>query len=205
MSEANIFGLLGYFSLNLQQRLAKDASLCPEVKQEVALAEMSAQSWQNYCVVAQRAQAKNINLQEEMGQCLGLMQQLEERLRPGDWYERLMKSYVILGAMGQFNAILVEALPEAERAHFVQGIRWDCHQVEWAKPLLAQLAADHATIASRLSLWGRRVLGDVISMVRTAALAFPDMFVDSDLVIEELIEQLNQGHRERMTEVGLRA
>ena len=87
----------------MQQRLAKDASLCPTVDQEIALGGMSARAWENYQKVAQVSQSLGVDLPEEMKQYMGLTVQLEERLRPTDWYERLVKSYVTMGAMSDFN------------------------------------------------------------------------------------------------------
>ena len=158
MSDAQRLGLIGYFTLAMQQRLAKDASLCPTVEQEIALGQMSARAWENYQKVAQVSQNVAVDLPEEMKQYLGLTVQLEERLRPTDWYERLVKSYVTIGAMADFNHSLTTGLSPEIQPQLAE-VSWGCGQEEWAVPLITQACATQVTVPARLSLWGRRVLG----------------------------------------------
>lgn len=201
MSDAQRLGLIGYFTLAMQQRLAKDASLCPTVEQEIALGQMSARAWENYQKVAQVSQHAAVDLPEEMKQYLGLTVQLEERLRPTDWYERLVKSYVTIGAMADFNHSLTTGLSPEIQPQLAE-VSWGCGQEEWAVPLITQACATQVTVPARLSLWGRRVLGDVRSTMRQAIVGYPEL---SGQGAEDIPEEIKARHRARMERAGLKA
>lgn len=185
----------------MQQRLAKDASLCPTVDQEIALGQMSARAWENYEKVAQVSQNVGVELPEEMKQYLGLTVQLEERLRPTDWYERLVKSYVTIGAMADFNRSLTAGLSSQAQAELSE-VAWDCGQEGWAVPVITQACATQVTVPARLSLWGRRVLGDVHSTFRQAIVGYPELTAEGG---EDIPEAIKEHHRLRMERTGLKA
>lgn len=201
MSDAQRLGLIGYFTLAMQQRLAKDASLCPTVEQEIALGQMSARAWDNYQKVAQVSENLGIDLPAEMKQYMGLTVQLEERLRPTDWYERLVKSYVTIGAMADFNRSLTAGLTPQLQADLTE-VPWDCGQEEWAVPVITQACATQPTVPARLSLWGRRVLGDVRSTMRQAIVGYPELAAEG---AQDIPEEIKEHHRVRMESTGLKA
>lgn len=201
MSDAQRLGLIGYFTLAMQQRLAKDASLCPTVDQEIALGGMSARAWENYQKVSQVSQNLGVDLTEEMKQYMGLTVQLEERLRPTDWYERLVKSYVTIGAMSDFNRSLTGGLSSPAQAELSE-VSWDCGQEAWAAPVITQACATQVTVPARLSLWGRRVLGDVRSTFRQAIVGYPELTAEDG---EDIPEAIKEHHRARMERTGLKA
>lgn len=185
----------------MQQRLAKDASLCPTVDQEIALGRMSARAWENYEKVAQVSENIGVDLPEEMKQYMGLTVQLEERLRPTDWYERLVKSYVTIGAMADFNRSLTAGLSSQAQTELSE-VAWDCGQEAWAVPVITQACATQVTVPARLSLWGRRVLGDVRSTFRQAIVGYPELSVEGG---EDIPEAIKEHHRLRMERTGLKA
>ncbi len=185
----------------MQQRLAKDASLCPAVEQEIALGKMSATAWENYQQIAQAGKNLGVDLAEEMKQYMGLTVQLEERLRPTDWYERLVKSYVTIGAMADFNRALTAGLSPQLQTNLAE-IPWDCGQEEWAVPVITQACATQPTVPARLSLWGRRVLGDVRSTIRQAILGYPELIGEG---AQDIPEEIKEHHRLRMERTGLKA
>lgn len=185
----------------MQQRLAKDASLCPTVDQEIALGQMSARAWSNYQKVAQISENIGVDLPQEMKQYMGLTVQLEERLRPTDWYERLVKSYVTIGAMADFNRSLTGGLSPQLQTDLAE-VPWDCGQEEWAVPVITQACATQATVPARLSLWGRRVLGDVRSTMRQAVLDYPELIGEG---AQDIPEEIKDHHRARMERTGLKA
>lgn len=185
----------------MQQRLAKDASLCPTVEQEIALGRMSAQAWENYQHVAQASEKIGVDLAEEMKQYMGLTIQLEERLRPTDWYERLVKSYVTIGAIADFNRSLTGGLSPQVQSELLE-VAWDCGHEAWAVPVITQACATQATVPARLSLWGRRVLGDIRSTFRQAIVGYPDLAAEGG---EDIPEEIKEHHRARMERTGLKA
>lgn len=135
---------------------------------------------------------------------LGLTEQLEARLRPTDWYERLVKSYVTLGVLADFNEHLHFFLSQEAKKQLGQ-IEWDCGQGTWAVPYISEVCQAQPRVSARLSLWGRRVLGDVVSTLRQALANYPDVLGGNDpRGLENLTAKIRQNHQARMEQVGLR-
>lgn len=202
--DGKILCLVGYYALNVQQRLAKDASLCPEVEQQLTLSEMSASAWGNFQKVWACAKAEKIDLPALMNTPQGLLVQMEQRLRPSDWQERLVKSFVSLGVMADFHRILIAHLHPETRAN-LDGLHWTCGHNQWAEKELQKIITEDERAISRLSLWGRRVLGDVMSTLRQSTDRFPGLIGELDISIEQILDELNHSHRDRMRRSGLQA
>lgn len=202
--DGKILCLVGYYSLNAQQRLAKDASLCPEVKQQLTLSQMSASAWENFEKVWDCAKQEKIDLPGLMNTPQGLLVQMEQRLRPSDWEERLVKSFVSLGVMADFHRILIAHLHPDIRAR-LDKLHWTCGHNQWAEKEIQKIIAVDERAISRLSLWGRRVLGDVMSTLRQSTDRFPGLIEELDIPMEQILTELNHSHRDRMIRAGLQA
>jgi LPS sulfotransferase NodH len=59
-------------------------------------------------------------------------------------------------------------------------------------------------LASRLAMWGRRLVGDTLLMAR-AALALPDNTAPDDARLEPVFTELIAAHTRRMDDLGLTA
>ena len=90
---------------------------------------------------------------------------MHRRTKPGDWYESLTKAYVIDGVAADFYALIASGLePAVARA----GARGQdvAGNTEWLRERLQLAIADHPERASRLALWGRRLLGEALTQAR---------------------------------------
>lgn len=205
MTDKRIIGLMAYFSLATQHRLAKDSSLTPTAQMEIELAEMSAQAYQNFSQISALATQLEVDIAQGISTYIGLTEALEARLRPTDWYERLVKSYITVGVMADFNEHLHFFLSEQAKAQ-LPDLRWDCGQGQWAIPHIKLACQTQETVPSRLSLWGRRVVGDVISTLRQALANHPDILGGDDIRgMENLTQKIRSNHRERMIAASLKA
>ena len=89
-----------------------------------------------------------------------------ERTRPADWYESLMKAYVIDTVSADFYRAMCRATSMPE-----PGPWWSrSRPIEEATAVLRErlkgALADDPRLASRLALWGRRLLGEALTQAQ---------------------------------------
>ncbi|MDO5746557.1 MAG: ferritin-like fold-containing protein [Actinomycetaceae bacterium] len=199
------YATIMYMMLIHQARLAKDAALAPDLLQQVQLSQMSAEAWLGFQIV--RDHCENREDIRHM-QALQLFHdvhfsEVEARLRPGDWWERVVKTYITIGSCHDFIDYIVERLGSAnnsipdEIAYFDYSLGHE----QWVIELVSNATRD-TTLAPRLSLWGRRVAGDLIALLSLVAAQIPALIPNKD-VREQMHEYINTHHNERMARAGL--
>ena len=115
-----------------------------------------------------------------------------------DWYETVLKLYLTLGLLEEFYRKLAAGLPGEVRADVEKALN-DKTIEKFSKKVLSDAMAKDATLGSRLALWGRRIMGDVILELRAAV---PAATLEE---LEPLIAELNGPHSLRMDAIGLAA
>lgn len=200
----NVYGVLIFLLLAHQGRLAKDGALAPNLAQQIELNRMSALAWADCARVMQQCEKEGTTYEQVLRPLDGISYaDIEERLRPGDWWERVVKTYITIGTFSDYQRIVVEnvnarfhTIPE----DFAKD-NWAEEHEQWTVDLLRQGESD-PTLAPRMSLWGRRVLGDVIHLLSMISHQCPAMF-SSDAEREDVHQRINQLHNERMKRAGL--
>lgn len=123
--------------------------------------------------------------------------------RGGDWYETLVACYLIAGFLDDFFARLAAGLP-AEQARRIAAI----YAGESGEPLLAEqlrlAIEENPRLASRLAMWGRRLVGDTMLIAR-AALHFSEDHKSDEARVEPVFTELIAAHTRRMDALGLTA
>lgn len=150
-------------TLSAQGRLGKDMTLAPDASSQIALAQMSAAAWEGFVAVRNLESA---DIAAHIQPYHGLFDDLESRLRPGGWWERVVKTYVILGFFADLQQIILGELKPAVAAQ-LRPLPSDFGHGKWAEEMLLEVV-DQSVLRDRLSLWGRRVFGDVISTTHVA-------------------------------------
>ena len=148
---------------------------------------------------------------------VGLQQFLEpleayhRKTAPSDWLEGLVKAYVGDSISTDFYREVGAVLDE-ETAALVLEVCRELGQTEVViEEVRAAIAAD-PRLAGRLALWGRRLLGEMLSQAQTVAAehdGLADLIlndsVSSQLDLIGLLERLTNAHVERMNALGLAA
>jgi hypothetical protein len=120
-----------------------------------------------------------------------------------DWAELLLWCFLTAGFLDDFFIRLSAGLPSdiGPRAAQILGEDEGTHVI--VTELQAAIAADPA-LASRLALWGRRLVGDTLLVARSAIHATGDL-VSDELRIEPVFTELIAAHTRRMDSLGLTA
>jgi hypothetical protein len=144
----------------------------------------------------------------------GALADFDARTTPSSWAEGLLKSVVGLGVAQDLCRELAAGLPDggAAFADAVGEPRTD----DPATVVLAAAATADGVLASRLALWGRRVVGEALGLVPVLLAAHPPMATlatraregqpDGGASVQAwLVSRLTAEHTRRMDRLGLAA
>lgn len=208
-----VLGMLAYLELAAFSRLAADAGLAPSLRQRLELSGMAREALERIDRLAVRVGELGGDLESAMAPFAGVLVDFDGRTPASTWWERLLKAYVGYNVADDFCRQLAQALDPATRGLVEELLEDDAH----ARLVVDSLAAageQDPTLASRLALWGRRLVGEALGVVQRVLSEQPAM---RDLVArsvpdadpgeaqQRLFAQLTAEHSRRMDRLGLAA
>jgi hypothetical protein len=202
----DLLGMLAYAELVAFDRIAADARLAPDLRRRAALSEMAALEINCYARLAARLQQHDADVDAAMAPYVAAFSSYHEMTEPSDWLEGVTKAYVGDGIGDDFIREVATALPGPDRDLVYEVLHDSRHADFAAEEIRAAIAAD-PKVANRLSMWGRRLIGEGISQAvrvageRPALAALIASNPDSD--VQTLLTRLTSAHTERMASVGL--
>ena len=132
----------------------------------------------------------------------GALGDFDERLRPVDWEERLVKTYLTFGLLTDFSMALTNSLPEDVGLRLLEVVSQDRFGGFAANELLEDIAAQRQ-LAARMGLWGRRVVGEEIGSLLRILARSPEL-LEGGMGVEQFHAVLSAGATSRMRGLGLR-
>jgi tRNA-(MS[2]IO[6]A)-hydroxylase (MiaE)-like len=202
----DLLGMLAYAELVAFDRIAADARLAPDLRRRAALSEMAALEINYYGRLAARLHQLDADVDEAMAPYVPAFSAYHELTEPSDWLEGVTKAYVGDGIGDDFIREVATALPGPDRDLVYEVLHDSRHADFAAEEIRAAIAAD-PKVANRLSMWGRRLVGEGISQAvrvageRPALAALIASNPDSD--VQTLLTRLTSAHTQRMASVGL--
>ncbi|MDC4233792.1 ferritin-like domain-containing protein [Actinomyces sp. B33] len=198
--DADVVGLLAYSALAAMTRLAKDGDQAPSIRAHIEHARMSARAFTVFEQLETWAGHRGFDLHSAADAFSGMYDDLDARTRPTTWHERLIKTYVTAGILG-------DMLHEVAARHGLfqeSDDQWDLGEGDWVREHMASSTAADEQLAARLSLWARRVAGEVLGLVRSTLFTHPDLALTPE-AMDEIVEAVTARHGERMGEIHLKA
>jgi len=125
----------------------------------------------------------------------------QRRTKGADWYEILVTCYLTNGFLLDFFAGLASGLPDElddRAATLLQRREGEAVLVEELRLAIE----DNPRLASRLAMWGRRLVGDTMLVARLAIAQHPDA---SEERVDPVFTELIAAHTRRMDKLGLTA
>lgn len=199
--ELSVVGVVAISRTAACTRYAKDADRAPRMTARVDLLRMSAWEVASFDRVVELASTHGIDALGAAERFTDVLGDLDERLRPLDWAERLLKTYITFGLLIDFGMALSESLEDPLRSGLVHELSQDPISTYAVAELEAVIAAD-PQLAARLGLWGRRVIGEEIGTFQRLLGQFPELL--GSMAQEQLHSVLSQGAVSRMRGLGLR-
>jgi tRNA-(MS[2]IO[6]A)-hydroxylase (MiaE)-like len=213
-----LLGVLAYGELSAFVRLAADAALAPRIGDEAQLAGMAVAEFRHFVRLRDRLSELGVDPEEAMQPFVAPIDGFHESTAPADWLEGLMKAYVGDGVGVDFYREVARFLDADTRALVLEVLADTGHSAFVVATVREAIAAD-PRLAGRLALWGRRLMGEMLSQAqRTAAErdALSTLLVGGiggsspvpgfDLAeVGRMFARLTEEHTRRMRALGLSA
>jgi len=204
----DLLGVLAYGELSAFDRMAHDARMAPSTALRAALAEKAALEMGHYRKLVDRIAELGADPQQAMAPFVMPVETFHARTEPRSWGEALVKAYVGDGLAADFYREIASYVDESTRSLVDEALA-DSGKAEFAIREVGVLLVQDPKMASPLSLWGRRLVGEAISRSQ-AVIAEHDHL--AGLIVEgtgdlsaigRLIERITAAHTDRMKALGL--
>jgi tRNA-(MS[2]IO[6]A)-hydroxylase (MiaE)-like len=196
-------GRAAYVQLTLFENLSRAISNAPTVAAKAAIGRTAEVSIRKHRALADEIAKSGSTPAAAMEPFTQTIDEFERTVHGADWYENLVTCYLTAGFLDDFFVRLALGLP-ADAARRVAEI----YSSGSADAVLgAELTAAIATnprLASRLAMWGRRLVGDTMLVAR-ASLHYSDNHKSDEARIEPVFTELIAAHTRRMDSLGLTA
>ncbi len=219
--EPKVFlGQLAYLQLSQFEILTNELKYSPNTQYKAELGEASAKSFEKYRAISKKIASMGVDPTDAMDPYVERIETFHSRTSGLDWHETIIKIYLVSGLLDDFYRRLAVGLDAATRAEVEKALK-DTKFETFAKKVLLESMANDAQLGSRLALWGRRIMGDVLLELRAAFdnRKLAGITKNKKLTIEEeravnlasysklepLITELIGAHTMRMDALGLTA
>ncbi|MFE4198579.1 ferritin-like fold-containing protein [Paenarthrobacter sp. NPDC056912] len=207
---AELLGAMAYGELSAFGRLSSDSRFAPTLHDRSVLAKIAVGAYGNFALLSGRLQEMGIDPEEAMLPFQRSFDHFHERTKPGDWFESVMKAYVIDTVSSDFYKTVSTFLDPGTQ-QFVERVASADQATEVLRVLLRRALADDPRLASRLALWGRRLVGEALTQAQRVGLEHPRLGPmlrsggDARAAVSQLTAGLAERHARRMTGLGLTA
>ena len=210
----DLLGVLAFGELVAFERTATDAVFAPTLEDKIALGKMATREYKHYEAISARITELGADPVVAMEPFVLPLTEFHNTMKPKDWLEGLMKAYVGDGITADFYREVSSYL-DPETAKLINDVLGDVGIAEFAIDRIKSAIAAEPTLGGRLALWGRRLMGEMISQASLVASARPqlaELFLSPpngqapDLdELSTLVGRLTVGHSRRMDALGLAA
>lgn len=213
-------GQLAYLQLSNFEILTAALKYSPNTQYKAELSEAAARSFDKYRQLSKKLVELNADPAEQMNPFKERIATFHSNTSGLDWYEVVIKVYLTSGLLDDFYARLATGLKEELQLEVEKALK-DKTFEKFAKRILTEAIESDPVLASRLALWGRRLMGDVLLELRAAfdnrKLAHvpktKQLTVEEEnkvnlaayAKLEPLISELTGAHSLRMEALGLAA
>jgi hypothetical protein len=196
-------GQVAYFELAVFESLTRAVSEAPNLTAKEGLTTSAGEVLLKHQGVVAELRKLKVDPAEAMEPFAPAIDRFEQLTNGRDWYEMLLGVYLTAGFLDDFFIRMVGGLPKPMAKRLEILLEPDRAADVIVATLEAGIATD-PTLASRLALWGRRLVGDTQLVARSALLGSGNQSDDEER-IEPVFTDLIAAHTRRMDGLGLTA
>lgn len=205
----DLLAVLAYGELQAFERLAQDALLAPDLPGREAVTDMAVGEYGHYKILVDGLRERGADPWVAMEPFRKPIDGFHASTAPADYPEALVKIYVGDGIASDFYREVAQFLDPESKA-LVETVCDDLGHSAFVVPTVRDMISKDRTLASRLSLWGRRLVGEALSQSQRVAAereAMGELLVGSTDLAElgRMFARLTDAHAARMRELGLNA
>jgi hypothetical protein len=204
----DLLGALAYGELAAFDHLADDAGLAPNLTARVRMSAMAAVEFGHYQLLADRLVELGADPETAMAPFVAALETYHSLTKPQTWLESVVKAYVGDGIAIDFYREVSAFVGDPTR-ELMQAVLIDAGRAEFAVAEVAAGVAEQPTVAGRLALWARRLVGEAISQTQHVLADRESLMMllvegTGDLEgVGALIARITDRHEERMAKLGL--
>lgn len=204
----DLFAVLAYGEISAFYRLAEEAKLSPSLRGKVAVAKMAANEMAHFHTLEQALADRGADVFDAMAPFVRALDAYHASTDPSTWLESMVKFYVGDGIAADFYTEIAGALAP-EVADVVRDVLAETSHSEFVIEEVRTAVSQNRSERDRLTLWGRRLLGEAITQAQYVMAQRDDL---TELVltatgdlngIATLFEHMQDSHAERMRQLGL--
>lgn len=204
----DLLGALAYGELSAFDHLADDAGLAPTLSGRAQMSEMAATEFGHYRQLADRIVELGATPDVAMAPFVAALETYHSLTKPSTWLESVVKAYVGYGIAADFYREVAAFVPD-ETGMLIRRVLTDAGRAEFAVQEVEAAVAEQPSIAGRLALWGRRLVGEAISQTQHVLADRESLMIllvegTGDLAgVAALINRITERHAERMAALGM--
>lgn len=161
----DVLGLVGFVSLASVGWLGGCLATSPTLSSSVDAAQLVGEEARRLDRVTDRIAELDADALAVLGAYTGLLDDFEARTPARSWWEGLVKVYIGDGLLRDFCLLLATGLSDADRT-FLSDVLAPSDAGDRMANAVAAAAAHDTVLASRLALWGRRLVGEALGVVQ---------------------------------------
>lgn len=203
-----LLGRAAYVQLTLFEDIGRAVATAPTTAAKAALGGVAELALRKHRALVAELDALGVPSADAMDPFRADVDEFQRVTQGADWFETLLTCYLTSGFLADFSAKLAAGLDDEERERIAPVFAADWGERELAA-LLSKAMDDNPRLASRLAMWGRRLVGDTMLVAR-ASLRHKDHDPSvhdaaEEARIEPVFTELIAAHTRRMDALGLTA
>lgn len=215
----DLMGLLAYGEISASERLNADAAMVPDLPTKAEIMQMAAAEFGHFLTLRDRLYELDADPWQIMAEFEPTFERYHRMTEPSDWLEGLLKAFVGDGMASDFYREIAAYLDEDNRDIVVDTLSGTGNSQFVIDRVRAAIAED-PSIAGRLALWSRRLMGEALSQAQTLAAEREGLTAvvvgsvdrpSSEVpamdfgALARMFARITDAHAERMRQLGLDA
>ncbi|WP_267420935.1 MULTISPECIES: ferritin-like fold-containing protein [unclassified Curtobacterium] len=199
--ELDVFlGQAAYLQLSLYETMGRAGAGAPTLSGRLVTGVLATTALERHRSIVAEIEQMGEDPAELMAPHRQAIDRFLERTSGADWYESMLTGYVTAGILNDLFANLLRSLPADVR----QRLRtvFDSREAAAVVEELSARIDEEPQVASRLAMWGRRLVGDTLLVARSALASHAR---EDQERLEPVWTELIAAHTRRMDALGLTA